>query len=397
MTEIRIPKLNANDPSYLLVEWLVADGEPVSPEDPVAVVETSKATEELCAGHAGVLAVRTPAGTECRAGEVIAEVRAPGAPGPEEPTHPPPPVALPPEAATSPPLVVTEPARALLARHGLAAETVRERTGRRLIRRADVAAVVAAAGGARPASVDPTAPDPEPNQRVYPLSRLQQAVAAVVTESHRSVPTGFVAVKAVLDRAIPFARRLSRTHRCLIGVPELLVRAVAAQHTAFPLCFAHLRDASTVVLSDAAHVGVTVDVGDGLQVPVVHHADRLRWRELAETMMRFRTTAMRGAFRPGDLAGGAILVALHNDPDVTVAVPLVFPGQVCAVSLGGTQRELALDDGGRVTARPVAQLGLAYDHRVVNGADAVAFLRAVAGLLGSPDRLEPLGGRGGDG
>jgi 2-oxoglutarate dehydrogenase E2 component (dihydrolipoamide succinyltransferase) len=358
MGELRIPTLNANDAGCTLVEWLVPDGQPVRAGQPVVVVETSKAAEELTSESAGFLRTLVPAGTECRFGQLIATLHeAAGDPAAPAPASDPAPGPL-----------VTAAAGELLAVHGLSAAEIATATpGRRVLRREDVAAYL---GGG-----------------TVPLSPAQQAVGAVVVESHRTVPAAFVAVRVPVDAALAAGRRLGRRHRCLIGLPELLVKAVAAQLADFPRCFATLLDRSTVRVPEAAHVGVTIDTGDGLHVPVLHRAGRLSWPELSTTLMGYRMASMRGGFRAGDLTGGNITVALHNDEDVVAAVPIVHPGQVCAVSLAGTQAVPGLDAGGTLLTERVATIGLAFDHRVVNGGDAVAFLRAVKGLLAAPDRL----------
>jgi 2-oxoglutarate dehydrogenase E2 component (dihydrolipoamide succinyltransferase) len=390
MADIRVPRLNANEDTCTLLEWLVVDGQRVAPGDPLAVVETAKAAEELASEAAGYVQRLVPAGADCRFGQVIARLfetevlrlRAPAPPAHGQAGA---------DATTATVtagggagggdgdgLVITAPARALIEEHGLDPAAVRA-LGRNVVRRADLEPLLH-----RDA-------EPEPDGVRMRLSRAQQAVAAVVTESHRSVPVGFAAVTATVDDTLAVARELSRQHHCLIGLPELVVKAVAAQHPSFPLCFAQPLDPATVRLSAAAHVGVTVDVGRGLRVPVVRDAGRLSWRKLATTMMEFRMAAIRGALRPGDLADGNILIALHTEGDVAFAVPLVFPGQVCAVSLAAPRTELALSPTGAVVTRQVVHLGLAYDHRVLNGNDAVAFLQAVKRTLGSATDLTALG------
>jgi 2-oxoglutarate dehydrogenase E2 component (dihydrolipoamide succinyltransferase) len=377
MREVRVPRLNANDVTCTLVEWLVTDGQWVSTGDPVAVVESAKAAEELACQHDGYVQILVPAGADCRFGQVIARLHATGAP-PRDAT---PLAETTGDARTGP--VVTAAARALIERHGLDPAQVHA-LGRRVVRPADLEPLLPA--GPRRA-----------------LSPAQRAVAVTVTESHRGVPAAFVAVTAVVDGALAVMRDLRRRHRCLIGLPELLVKAVAVQHADHPLCFARPLDPATVELSAAAHVGVTVDVGQGLRVPVVRHAARLSWPELSAAMMTFRQDAIRGTLRSADSAAGNITVALHTDEDVAFAVPLVHPGQVCAVSLAATRPELFRGAGGTVTQRRVVHLGLAYDHRVINGRDAVAFLRAVSRTLdsgaalaahGEPAEPDPVRGNG---
>ena len=92
-------------------------------------------------------------------------------------------------------------------------------------------------------------------------------------------------------------------------------------------------------------------------------------------------------FREQDLSGGNISIALHRDPAVVFAIPLIFPGQTCCLALAGAQQEAVVDDEGQVTARTVSNIGLAYDHRYINGAQALQFLQSVKEALEAPDRL----------
>ncbi|HTJ36030.1 MAG TPA: 2-oxo acid dehydrogenase subunit E2 [Dactylosporangium sp.] len=366
MNDIVIPRLNTNDATYILVEWLVAERAEVRAGDPVVVVETSKATEELEASVDGFVYHLVGPGTECGVGAVVGQIRPQAAAVPV-----PAPVAVASGAAATD-LVITEPARALMAEHGISEERVRA-LGRRVVRTDAVAELVGSATG------------------TVALGKAQRAVADVVTASHRSVPDAFVAMKVRVDGALALGRELTRRERCLVGLPELLVKAVASLEPRFRHCYAALVGEDRLRLADAAHVGITIDVGTGLRVPVVRDAAARPWRDLATAVMRYRLGAMKGEADARDLRGANIVVALHTDDAVTFAVPIVFPGQVCAVSLGAIQRELDLADDGTVTARTVVQLGLAFDHRVINGREAVQFLTAIRELLESPPGLEQLG------
>jgi 2-oxoglutarate dehydrogenase E2 component (dihydrolipoamide succinyltransferase) len=100
-------------------------------------------------------------------------------------------------------------------------------------------------------------------------------------------------------------------------------------------------------------------------------------KELATRLMELRLAAMEARFRPEDLDGANIAITLHTDPDVCLAIPFVFPGQVCALAVTAPQPEVVLDGAGAVASRTVANIGLAYDHRLINGRDAAAFLNAL--------------------
>lgn len=242
-----------------------------------------------------------------------------------------------------------------------------------------------------PAALTPTAPTHSAKGTVPTLSQalpsVQQAVGRSVLTSHQTIPAAYTVVKVDVTRAQTLAAQEGKRLRRLVGLPELLLSAVARSYRAFPLCFARLADARTAELADAAHVGVTMDVGQGLFVPVVERASDLTFEEIVEAVSGFRRTVMSGTFRESELSGGNITVTLHNDLDVVAAVPFVFPGQACALALAGPQQELFLDSDGAVTARTVVNVGLAYDHRLLNGRDAVLFLQRVKALLQSPEKL----------
>ncbi|GAA2014508.1 2-oxo acid dehydrogenase subunit E2 [Catenulispora yoronensis] len=355
-TQIRVPKLSNNDAEYLLTEWLAEHGKPVAVGDPVATVETSKAAEELAAEAAGYLSQVVPVGATVTPGQLIATL---------SPVPPEQPAAVSPvgdEGAAGAAsdgtacVVITGPARALMEELGIAPERVAE-LGIKVVRRTDIAELAASAV-------------------TQALSRVQQAVGRAVSESHATIPAAYTVMKMDIGRSLAEAARLTKEVRRPVGLAELCVRAVANLHDRFPLFFATL-DGDRVRLAEAAHVGVTVDLGKGLYVPVVRDAARLGVKELASQLMNFRLAAMEQTFRPEDLDGANFAVTLHTDADITLAIPFVFPGQVCALAVTAPQREVVLDEDGAVASRTVTHIGLAYDHRVINGRDAAAFLTAL--------------------
>jgi 2-oxoglutarate dehydrogenase E2 component (dihydrolipoamide succinyltransferase) len=362
--EIRVPRLNTNDEQYTVVQWLVADGEEVAEEAPVVVVETAKAAEELATASAGILARTVPEGAVCPVGAVVAMVFA----SPDEREEYQQRRATPwldaGPAACGGDIVVTEPARALAERYGIDQARLRS-LDQRVIRAEDVARL--AAGDEASARLE--------------LPPGQAAVAAVVARSHATIPASFVAARVLVDDALVYARTATRRLRTLVGLTELVVQAIAGLGEQFPLFVAGQSRDGGPVRADGIHIGVTMDVGRGLTVPVVRDAGRRSLGSIAEQLLELRRTAMTGSFRPADLAGATIVLALANEPEVVLSQPIVFPGTVCAVSLPGVQTETVIDANAGPRTRSYVDLGIAFDHRVVNGRDAVLFLRAVkAGL-----------------
>ncbi|WP_327092314.1 2-oxo acid dehydrogenase subunit E2 [Nonomuraea sp. NBC_01738] len=364
MTDIVVPKLNTNDTSYTLTGWLIPHGDPVSAGDVIAEIETSKAAQELTSTGDGVLHHTIAAGAECRCGDVIGRILAEREPEPRA-------AAVPAVRGEGP--LITEPARARAAELGISDARLRD-LGKSVIRSKDVELLAAAA-----------------QDTTHTFSRTQRAVAAVVSESHRTIPAAFAAVTVRVEDALAAARHLGRRHSRFVGLPELVVKALAGLRQAHPLMFAARLDEHTAALAPTANVGVTLDLGQGLFIPVVTGAEALTCVEIAEQLAAFKVKALDGTFTTADLRGAAIVLALHNDPDITLAGPIVFPGHSCVVALAGTRQELTLDADGQVRSHKIAAISVVYDHRVVNGRDAVAFLRDLKNALEVPAALTQIG------
>lgn len=309
-SEVTVPKLNNNDTSYVLVEWLVPDGNEVAQGQPLATIETSKAIEELIAEHPGVLRQEVAAGTDCAPGTPIGRI-------------------LP-------------------------------------------------AGAAHEATAEPTPAGPPavPPQRSLPPA--QRRIADVVTTSHREIPAAFTVVRVDMAPALALADRIAAETGAAVGLAELLIHVVAGLYKQFPQMFASLSADGMVVEPAGPAIGVTVDVGTGLYLPVIRDAAGLSLSDIADSLVDLRMKAFRGRLREDDMTGLNFLVALNNTPGVVFAQPIIPPGVTCALSLPDLQHDVVVEPDGRSRTRVTADLGLAYDHRLVNGAQAGAFLAAVS-------------------
>ena len=373
MAEIRVPTLNTNDDAYVLLDWLAADGDEVKAGDPVAEVETSKTVDVLDAQAGGPLHRLVPKGASIKPGQVIGRVGAEA-----EDTGP---AAAPVAEAEAAQSLITAPARVRMQELGISEADVLA-LGLAVVRRTDIDAMRTAAAaepetasGSGSGSGSATEPDQSP---AIPLSRNQQGVGRTVERSHATIPAAYTVIAADVGAAVARASKLMREVRRPVGLVELVVVAVAALHPRFPLFFGRL-DASGrgVHPAESPRIGVTLDAGAGLFIPVVRDAAVRPLREVAEELAALRVQAAEGTFRAAELEGANFVVTLHTDPDVVTAVPFVFPGHVCALALTGARAEPAVDEQGEIVVRTVARIGLAYDHRVVNGRDAAEFLNAL--------------------
>lgn len=363
-----MPKFNNNDESYILLEWKYSDGDTVPADTVVAEMETSKAVQELELDRPAVLHRLVEAGAEYKVGQTLAwlfeseqerqEHLATGAaPAREQP------------ADEADPVVLSRAAQDLADRHGIGSARLRN-LGKQVVRAADIQALIGAT----------------PQGSVVELSRRQRAIAAVVTESHQRIPTAFVAVKVWLTAV----GQLSRPDGEPVGLVELLVKAIATQHATLPILFSCRIDERSVLAPDTPGVAVTIDVGNGLFLPVVHDAADRRIDEIADQLMEFRIKALRQSFREEDFSCAHITLSLHNEPGVVIARPIVFPGQSAMVVLCGTEQEICQNPGGSLSLHDCTTIGISYDHRLVNGREAMQFLQRIKHLLEDPDACATL-------
>jgi 2-oxoglutarate dehydrogenase E2 component (dihydrolipoamide succinyltransferase) len=271
---------------------------------------------------------------------------------------------------------LTDAARALAEQHGISAERLRG-LNLRTIRAADLRPLLPPAGPSSAASAT----------EELILDQQQLTVAQVVTASHRDIPDASVVVKAGCDELFGALRRYEESEQVTIGAAAVAVAAVAALRARFPRIFAHYHE-GRVALRPGAHVAVTTDVGSGLYLPVVRDADQRSVLDIAGQLMRFRVNALRRRFEVADLTGSNIAVTLHVDAGVVLAIPVIPPDVAAAVSLCAVQDELVLDPDGGVRRRSYLNLAMTYDHRLINGADAMLFLTELRDSLESQQAVE---------
>jgi 2-oxoglutarate dehydrogenase E2 component (dihydrolipoamide succinyltransferase) len=353
MPDIKVPRLNNNDDSYILVEWLFDDGRDVPDGAVVAAVETAKAVEDIVVETGGVLRCDTKPGQECQPGDVIGRLFADGQDVPRPvPVH----TTTEPEAFT-----VTGPAAALVREHGISDADLRG-LGKAIVTKGDVQALVA--GGTD-------------HRRTEELGRNQAAVAATVTESHRTIPQAFAMLRIRATALVEQRKAARLATGQVFGALELLVAVLGDLADDHPLLYAAWRDDTSIYLAEDVHVGVTVDSGNGLTIPVLRSVTGRSLSDIEAELDSFRQRSTTGRFRGDELTGATISVSLANYNDMVASVPFVQPGQVAMLSLCGMQREWH-PEAGRV---PYFNLGLSYDHRVVNGRGAAQFLRAVKSVF----------------
>lgn len=396
MTELTVPTLNSNDTDARLQAWLKATGESVSTGDVVAVLETTKASYDLTAECDGILQQRASEGELCPFGSTVGAIFSNAAELDANRTAEPYPQSRndgePDSPGSVPPgkkLTITRAAREIIEKNRISKQALAG-LGRTVIRASDLESIASDIAPKAEAAeeIDPSRQE-EQTTREAPLSRRQEGVARLVARSHREIPAALHVKKILVDDALDELSATGKQCRTMLGLPELLIWIAGRLLGEHGRCFGTVTTSGEDIdyrPATEANIGVTIDLGHGLFIPVIRNAAELDLPEIAAAMMAYRAKAMRDNFDADDLAHGSISISLNMAPDTLLVWPLIQSPQVCMLSVSAVLPTVEFDADEQARPAKMIQLALAYDHRIVNGYMADAFLSALKEQVESPDR-----------
>jgi 2-oxoglutarate dehydrogenase E2 component (dihydrolipoamide succinyltransferase) len=425
---LRVPALGESVREATLGAWKRAEGDEVTADEPLVEVESEKATLEVPSPGAGVLRkILRKAGETVAVGDVIAEIEqvaqiaAPGQVAPPAPAAakiaPQAPVAAPAkgqngrqsspegngrptEPAPSAPapgdgtLRAAPSARRALAESGLSADEVKGsgRGGR--ISKQDIVRTLedrerapAPVPMEAPVSIRP--PTDAARERVVPMSPLRKTVARRLVEAQHTsaILTTFneVDMSTVLALRERHQERFVKQHGIKLGFMSFFVKAAIEALKAFPAVNAEVRGAD-IVYKDHYDIGVAVGGGKGLVVPVVRDAERLSFGEIEVAIAGLAVRARENKLTLKELEGGTFTISNGGVYGSLLSTPILNPPQSGILGLHAIQkRPVAIGD--TVVVRPMMYLALSYDHRLVDGREAVQFLIRVKECVEDPERV----------
>jgi 2-oxoglutarate dehydrogenase E2 component (dihydrolipoamide succinyltransferase) len=418
-----VPVLPESITEATLVNWHKKAGDPVKRDENLVDVETDKVVLELPAPGSGVVTeIRKPDGATVTAQEVIAviDTDAKGAPAAEAATAAPAAAA---PAAASAPAVTASPqaagaalpaARKLMAEQNLSPGDVAGtgRGGR--VTKGDVLTAVgakrdggkpvpAAAPAAAPApAARAPAPEPvqapavklpaalgaRPEQRV-PMSRLRQRVAErlVQSQSTAAILTTFneVNMAPLIDLRNRYKDRFEKEHGVKLGFMGFFVKAAVHALKKFPMVNASI-DGADIVYHGYFDIGIAVGSPRGLVVPIVRDADQLSIAEIELAIADFGKRAQEGKLTVEELTGGTYTISNGGVFGSMLSTPIINPPQSAILGVHAT-RDRAVVENGQVVVRPINYLAQSYDHRIIDGREAVLSLVAIKEALEDPARM----------
>jgi 2-oxoglutarate dehydrogenase E2 component (dihydrolipoamide succinyltransferase) len=423
-TEVKVPTLGESITEATLGQWLKMPGDPVKADEPLASLETDKVAIEVPSSVDGVMGDQLVAvGDTVAVGAAIARIESgsgmPAQPQAEQAS----PAAVPvnPEGAgenvelrageaegeeegEGPNLTLSPAVRRIVLEHHLDPSKIKG-TGKdgRLTKDDVMAAAAKAKEAPAPASAPPPPPPPQPaaatpapravpgerkEERVR-MTRLRQTIARRLKEAQDTAAmlTTFndVDMTAVMEARSRYKDLFEKKHGIRLGFMSFFVKAAVLAARDVPSVNAYI-EGDEIVYHDYVDVSVAVSAPNGLVVPVIRDAQALSFAEVEKTIADFGKRAKEGSLTMADMEGGTFTISNGGVFGSLLSTPIINPPQSAVLGMHRIEERPVVRDG-QVVVRPMMYLALSYDHRLVDGREAVTFLVRMKEALEDPTRL----------
>ena len=410
--EVKVPQLSESVAEATLLAWHKKVGEPVARDENMIDIETDKVVLELPAPAAGVIVqIIKDNGATVVAGEVIAIIDTDGSakvsPMEVSAVAAPALAAAAQDAATaSAPAAATKgdvamPAAAkILSEKGLSAGDVagsgkdgRVTKGDALAASAKPAVAPLAPAAAKPALQQVATPSiaslgDRPEERV-PMSRLRARIAErlLQSQSTNAILTTFneVNMQPVIDLRNKYKDKFEKEHGVKLGFMSFFVKAAVAALKKYPIINASV-DGNDIVYHGYFDIGIAVGSPRGLVVPIIRNADQLSIADIEKKIGEFGAKAKEGKLTLDDLTGGTFSISNGGTFGSMLSTPIINPPQSAILGVHAT-KDRAVVENGQIVVRPMNYLAMSYDHRIIDGREAVLGLVAMKEALEDPARL----------
>ena len=394
--EVRVPQLPESVADATLVAWHKQPGQPVARDENLVDLETDKVVLEVPAPSAGVIAeIKVKDGTTVKSGELLAIIDEASAAAEPKAAAAPPPRAAPAPAADGP-AKLSPAARRVAEENKVDPKSLvgSGRDGR--VSKSDVVNFLAAKESPAPAQTPaPAAPaaasaarGARSDQRV-PMSRLRARIAErmVQAQATQALLTSFneVDLHAVNELRARYKESFEKQHGVKLGFMSFFTKACVEALKRFPAVNASV-EGTDIVYHEYFDIGVAVSTDRGLIVPVLRDADGLGFADIERSIGNFAARARAGTITMDELTGGTFTITNGGVFGSLLSTPIVNAPQSAILGMHKIQeRPVALD--GQVVIRPMMYIALTYDHRIIDGREAVQFLVTVKQCLEDPARM----------
>ncbi len=406
-TEIRVPTLGESVSEATIGTWFKKVGDTVKADEPLLELETDKVTIEVPSPAAGVLSeIVAAAGETVGLGALLGNIAAgaAGAAAPAATEKKAEPAAAAPAAAAAAPAstpvasaMPAAPAAAkMLAENNLSADQVDGSGKRGQVLKGDVIAAVAkgisAPAASEPVKVvsrGPSSAEDAPREERVKMTRLRQTIAKRLKDAQNTAAMlttyNEVDMSAVMALRTKYKDIFEKKHGVKLGFMGFFTKAVTHALKEIPSVNAEI-DGTDIIYKNFCHIGMAVGTDKGLVVPVIRDADEMSIAEVEKDLGRLAKLARDGALSMGDMQGGTFTITNGGVYGSLMSSPILNAPQSGILGMHKIQ-DRPVVVGGQIVIRPMMYLALSYDHRIVDGKEAVTFLVRVKESLEDPERL----------
>ena len=396
--EIKVPSVGESVSEGVLSRWIKKTGDLVKSGDPLFELETDKASNEVPSLVAGLLTTTVAEGTTVAIGAIVGSIDTAAAAGVSAPTAAPAPAAV---ASSNGPHL--SPAVAYqVAEKGVDVASISPSGPGGRITKGDVLAAAdsksAAPAPAAPApAAKPSAPvvsapvigGAERAQTRQKMPNIRQKIAQRLVEAQHTaaILTTFneVDMSRVMDLRAKYKDAFQKKHGIGLGFMSFFVKATTEALQAFPAVNAQI-DGTEIIYHNYCDIGVAVSTERGLMVPVVRSAERMGFAQIEKAIMDYALKARENKISVNDLQGGTFTITNGGVFGSLLSTPILNPPQSAILGMHSIKkRPVVVDD--QIVIRPMMYLALSYDHRMIDGKEAVSFLVRIKELIEDPERL----------
>ena len=416
MTQIVVPTLGESVSEATVAQWLKKEGEPVSADEPIVELETDKVTLEVNAPQAGVISkIIATEGSNVEVGALLGEIgeaggvandSAPQAPEPAAPAAPmPTPVEAVAPAASAPPAPVDDqghgPAvRKLIEDNHLNADQIPASGKDGRLTKEDVLNFMAGNAATAPAPA-PAAPAPAASTPAAPrvagereervrMTRLRQSIAKRLKDAQNTAAmlTTFneVDMGAIMDLRKDYKDAFEKQHGVKLGFMSFFVKACVNALKEFPAVNAEI-DGDEIIYKNYYDIGVAVSTPQGLVVPVVRDCDSKSMAQIEKDIMDYGIRAREGKIGLEEMQGGTFTVTNGGIFGSMMSTPILNPPQSGILGMHNIVQRPVVQPDGSIVPRPMMYIAMSYDHRIIDGREAVGFVVRVKQAIEDPQRL----------
>ncbi|MBT3039694.1 MAG: 2-oxoglutarate dehydrogenase complex dihydrolipoyllysine-residue succinyltransferase [Candidatus Thiodiazotropha sp. (ex Ctena orbiculata)] len=391
--ELRVPQLPESVSDATVLSWHKQPGEHIDQDETLVDLETDKVVLEVPSPQSGILTtIHFKEGETVQADDVLGILEA-GAGTPASQEQPPETPQADREAPALSPAV-----RRLVKESGIDPSTIQGSGKNGRIVKSDVEAAIAAqkSGSQTESAVAPATPSPPPatiatgriEERV-PMTRLRKRVAERLVEAQQTaaILTTFneVNLQAISDLRVKYRDAFEKRHNVRLGFMAFFVKATVEALKQYPIINATV-DGDDILYHGYFDIGIAVSSPRGLVVPILRDADQLSFAAVEQRIKDYGTKAKDGSLSYEDLTGGTFSITNGGVFGSMLSTPILNPPQSAILGMHSIQQRPVAEKG-EIVIRPVMYLALSYDHRIIDGRDAVQFLVTIKQLLEDPSRL----------